>query len=365
MSDEFLSHSDAAVLNRNLVLRYIKSHKHVSRTDIWNDMRISRASVTQIIRQMQESGLIVEADGAHAEKRTGVKGRHPSKNLCLNENSRSMYIFDWNSRKLCLVNLGGNILESIDLTFPKNCVPEIFAQIVLKGIEKLHKLHAIDEQQFLGLGISMPGLIDSRNQIVLYSVELGWRNVNIKDLFSVHFENVLLERTGNMIALGEFEYGAARDYNHILLVLMENEGIGASMVVRGDCQHGSNYMYGELGHIKLPSDILCSCGQKGCLEAVVRYHLINNGNVMDDKLIEYLSVAISTAVNLCDPGMVLLSGRLIQNFTPQQQQQLINCVRNQMTDGHMRKLDFHICCEEADMGIKGMSAHIFNHHFSI
>lgn len=366
MDAEFLSHSDAAVLNRNLILRFVRKHKYVSRTDIWTNMRISRASVTQIIRQMQEIGLIMEADMGKPVHRTRGKGRSPSRNLCVNENSRFMYVFDWNERMLCLTNLGGTIIESIRLSFPPKCDPLIFAEIVMHGIADLRECHPIESTTLLGFGISMPGLIDCRSQTVLNSVELNWRNVNIKDLFFDEFgENIFLEQTANMIALGEYEFGAANSFNHILLIMMEDEGIGTSVIVHGDCQHGHNYMHGELGHIKLPSDIPCSCGQKGCLEAVVRYHLINNGYVIDEEIIQYISTAVATAVNLYDPGIVLLTGKLVWSMTDAQQQDIIEQIRNQVTDGWIRKLIFHVCSEENYMGIKGICAYIFNQHFNI
>ena len=366
MDAEFLSHTDAAMLNRNLILRYVRKHRFVSRTDIWSNMRISRASVTQIIRQMQETGLIMEVETCKPVKRTNAKGRSPSRNLCVNEDSRYMYVFDWNERMLCLVNLGGSIIESEKLAFPNSCDPMIFVEIIMRGINALRQSHPVDPEKLLGFGISMPGLIDCRNQTVLNSVELNWRNVNMKDLFAREFgENVFLEQTANMIALGEYEFGAAKDYNHILLIMMEEEGIGSSVVVRGDCQHGHNYMYGELGHIKLPSDIPCSCGQRGCLEAVVRYHLMNTGNIIDDMIIGYLSTAIATAVNLYDPGIVLLTGKLAWRLSENQLDSMFGRIRNQVTDGHIRELVFQVCPEENHMGIKGMSAYIFNHHFSV
>lgn len=366
MSDEFLSHADAAVINRNLVLRYIRSHKLVSRTDIWSDMRMSRASVTQIVRQLCDSSLILETTGDNHEPCSKVKGRQPMRNLMLNENSRHMYIFDWLSSLLCLVNLGGNIVGQTHLDFPTNCMPNNYAEILLEGIASLKRKYPLDEKMSLGLGMCMPGLIDSRNGIVLNSVELNWRNVNLKALFSTEFgEDVFLERISNMIALGEYEYGVAKGQSHILMVLMSNEGIGASVVIHGDCQHGCNYMHGELGHIKLPSDILCSCGQHGCLEAVVRYQLLNNGGCMDDTIMEYLSTAISTAVTLYDPGIVLLSGNLLQKLTRSQQEAFVKSILARITDSAMRNIRFHICLEDADMAIRGMCAHIINHQFYV
>ena len=60
MEPSFLSHSDAAQRNRNSILHFIKRSQPLSRTDIWEGMPISRASVTQVTRQLEESGLVRE-----------------------------------------------------------------------------------------------------------------------------------------------------------------------------------------------------------------------------------------------------------------------------------------------------------------
>ena len=358
MSDDFLSHVDAARRNRNKILHYVRKNGRVSRTDIWNNMNISRASVTQIIRQLQEMDLIVE---------TGEKvasGRRMSRNLGFNGNARCLYAFDWTTKLLCLVNIGGEILAKTSLSFPASCTPAAFADVVLTGIRQLSKKHPADPEHLLGLGIALPGLINCRDCTVLYSVELGWRDVDIRQLFSQDFgENIFLERTGNMVALGEYVFGAAQGIEHAALILLENEGIGLSTVVHGSCQHGSNYMYGELGHVKLPDSTICSCGQQGCLEAVVRKHLMHNGGIVDDALLEYISYGVAAAVNIADPGIVLLYGKFVRGLTAAQEEYLLGCIRKKITNIRSRNFHTFIRKDEQFMGIKGISAYVFDNCF--
>ena len=360
MKDSFLSHENAALLNKNVVLRYIKEHGVVSRTDIWYAMNISRASVTQVIRQLQEEGFLTEV----GKLRTGA-GRAQNQ-LRLDPAARTMFIFDWNARKLCLTDLYGAILAETALDFPAKCMPSAFADVVLGGVEALRAQANVDPDRLLGIGFTMPGLIDPRSRMVLFSTELGWRDVDIGYLFADAFgDRVFLERTGNMIALGEYEFGAGRGCQHVLLVLLENEGIGASTVVRGDCQHGSSCMYGELGHIKLNSGILCSCGQRGCLEAVVRDRLQRNGGVMDDEIIEAVSLGISAAVNISDPGVVLLSGRLTRAMNGEQRGRLVSAIGSKVTNERSRALKILFTGNEENMGIRGMSAYIFSRQYPV
>ncbi|MCQ2437041.1 MAG: ROK family transcriptional regulator [Clostridia bacterium] len=360
MKTVFLSHENAALLNRNVILHYIKKHGTVSRTDIWEAMDISRASVTQVIRQLLDEELLVEAG-----KVQHSLGR-AQKNLALNESARLMYIFDWNTRQLCLVNLNGSILKRVWPAFPANCIPSAFRRISLEGSRQLSEEMPVEPDKLLGLGFCMPGLIDCRSCTIHYSTELNWRDVDIGALFADAFgDHVYLERTGNMIALGEYEYGAARNVKHLLLILLENEGLGASSVVRGDCQHGTNYMFGELGHIKVDSDVICSCGQKGCLEAVILDRLMHNGGVVDEAITRYISLGISAAINLIDPGMVILSGKLVHFMNERERDALEEAIRCRVTNDRSRHTQIVFSGSNNEMGIRGMSAYIFGQHFKI
>ena len=357
--EEFLSHAVAARFNRNSVLRFIMKNGPVSRTDIWNTMDISRASVTQIIRQLRAENLIVEK-GVHRSQ----DGRS-TRRLGINSSGRGMYLFDWNCGLLCRANWDGTIQDQIHLSFPNPCTPFVFQECILNGLDRLECEKTPDLERFLGLGIALPGIVDYRKHTVDYSVELGWRSVDIRTMFKHRFgDSVFLERTGNMLALGEEYYGRAKNYDSVLVVMLDFNGIGASVVVHGECQHGSNSMYGELGHIKLPSDVICSCGQKGCLEAVVNHHRLHNGNCFDEQLQEYLALGISTAINLYDPSIILLTGGLIHGLTPEEKASFITRLRSKITNERSRELTVDYCENGELMGIKGLSVYVFNQHFN-
>ena len=128
MSTSFLSHADAALRNRNALLRFVKQHGPVSRTDIWEQMDISRASVTQVIRQLQEANLILEEGEGDS---TG--GRKP-RFLRFNGSAKKLFAFDWPSRTLALMDLDGTILceqkiPENQTTLPTQCFSYLNAQI--------------------------------------------------------------------------------------------------------------------------------------------------------------------------------------------------------------------------------------------
>lgn len=94
-----------------------------------------------------------------------------------------------------------------------------------------------------------------------------WRNVNLKQIVGESLnKEVFLINDANAAALGEMEYGAARDcLNFIYLTI--STGIGGGIVINGKLYTGSNGMAGEVGHIVVePDGLPCNCGGSGCWE---------------------------------------------------------------------------------------------------
>lgn len=358
MRNAFLSHADAAQRNRNNILRYVKAHQPISRTDIWESMDISRASVTQIVRQLQESGLIVET--GEGESTGGRKPRH----LMFRAEAKKFYAFDWLTHTLCLMDLGGNVIREIDLDLFGKVSPEAFVETILQQIDRMESEGLCAREDAAGLALSLPGLIDTRTGTVIYSVEMDWHDVNVFDLFRDYFgDSVYVERLTNILALGEHTSGKADDISHFQLFILSGSGIGVATIVHGNCQHGANYMYGELGHIKLPVDVTCSCGQRGCLEAVVKEHLrISHGRITE-QILEYLSIGVATSVNISDAQTIVLTGGLVEGMNQNERDRLCDLICEKVTGQHLRKLYIHFRENTKALAIKGIGEFFFESYF--
>lgn len=360
MKNDFLSHADAAQRNRNNILQYLKAHQPISRTDIWEAMDISRASVTQIIRQLQESGLIVET--GEGESTGGRKPRH----LMLRATAKKYYAFDWLTHTLCLMDLGGNVIREVDMDLPLGVSPERFAEGILEQIQRMEAAGFCTRDESAGLVLSLPGLIDIRGGTVIYSVELDWHNVNVFDLFREWFDDcVYVERLTNILALGEHADGSSEDTTHFQLFVLAPGGVGVATIVHGNCQHGANYMYGELGHIKLPVDIRCSCGQRGCLEAIVKDCLSRSGGVITDQILEYLSVGVATSVNISDARTIVLTGALVERMDREERATFSRLIRDKVTGQEFRKLQIRFREDTKALVIKGIDAFFFDSYFPV
>lgn len=360
MRKSFLSHADAAIRNRNSVLHYVRYSEGISRTDIWEDMDISRASVTQVIRQLQENNLIREVGEG---KSTG--GRKPTF-ITFNGESLKLYVFDWTHRTLYLTDMNGRVIYEENLLFDKPVSPDGFGTALLGRIAAIDAMRLCDSGQIIGIGLALPGLVDSRNCAVIHSVELGWQNVNLRDLLGQRFGNsIYLERIGNAMALGAYYHGRHRQTNHFQLFIAGDDGIGMSTVIHGDCQHGAGCMHGELGHIKLGGSEHCSCGQRGCLEAVVSRLLSENGGKLNYEILDYLSIGISTAINISDPDAILVVGSFVQRMSDGQKQYLEGAILDRVTGKHMRKLVIDFSNETKKTAFDGMIDYVFNRYFAV
>ena len=360
MEHSFLSHSDAAQRNRNSILHYIKRHQPLSRTDIWEGMPISRASVTQVIRQLEESGLICEAGMGNS---TG--GRKPQY-IAFNGAAKKFYAFDWMSRRLFLLDLDGHILFEETVQFDRIIQPIAFVNVLSAGIQSIAGQNLCPKEDIIGLCLALPGIVDYRSGKVIYSVELGWQNVLIGELLQKTLDiNVYVERSSNVMALGCNSLEAVQGATHFQLFLLGSDGIGVSSVFHSNCQHGANYMHGELGHIKTGEDVLCSCGQHGCLEAVIHDRMLQSKGIITQEVLEYISIGIATTINISDTSHAVMVGSYVNQMTSAQQKYLTDAICNKVTGQHLRHLELHFFNHTTELALRGMCAYVFDRYFSI
>lgn len=360
MEHSFLSHADAAQRNRNNILHYIKKHQPLSRTDIWESMSISRASVTQVIRQLLDSHLILETGLGQS---TG--GRKPQY-LVFNGAAKKFFAFDWLTQQLSLLDLDGQLLFEKQIQLDRPLQPATFVATISAEVRAIAVQQACPDEDIIGLCLALPGLIDSRSGRVIYSVELGWQDVQIRTPFrqALGFD-IFVERTANLMALGCSHLEHARNSTHLQLFLLGTDGIGVSSVFHGNCQHGANYMHGELGHIKTGEDVLCACGQKGCLEAVVNDRILASDGKITEEVLELLSMGVAASINMSDASYAMMVGSYVNQMTPSQQEYLTKAIRSKVTGQHLRHLELHFSSQTKELALSGMCAYAFDRHYSI
>jgi glucokinase len=191
----------------------------------------------------------------------------------------------------------------------------------------------------IAAGVAVPGVVDEERGIAVWSSNVGFRDVPLRDLVS--------DRLGVPAALGhdvrvggmaEARVGAGHGEPHVLFMAI-GTGIAAAHVVDGKAFAGAHGAAGEVGHVVVrPGGALCGCGMRGCLETVAsaaaigrRYAELSGiadatafdvaarsaaGEPLAEAVwrdaVEALSDGLLTAQALYDAGIVVLGGGLAE-----------------------------------------------------
>lgn len=149
-------------------------------------------------------------------------------------------------------------------------------QLVDKLYEVAKKLmtdHDIPEEKVFGLGVDMPGLINSKSGIN-FTIKDKKRQSIRRDLKQRFNKPVYIDNDARMHAYGEFIFGAAKDYKDAIIIHW-SWGLGLGIFVNGQLYSGMNGFAGEFSHIPMVENgEMCICGKRGCLETIASSNTI-------------------------------------------------------------------------------------------
>ena len=153
------------------------------------------------------------------------------------------------SIKVGLVNNNGDIIQkNVKKTAPT------YNETVINLVKQIKEVLAsenISTKDILGVGIGCPGLILSKEGIILSSSNLCWQNVNIvEDLQKELDVKVKLSNDANVAALAEAKYGKAKGVKDAIMFTL-GTGVGGGIVVDGKLFEGGNSLGAEIGHFTI------------------------------------------------------------------------------------------------------------------
>jgi predicted NBD/HSP70 family sugar kinase len=122
----------------------------------------------------------------------------------------------------------------------------------------------------LGVGISVPGLVEPSGGVSVFAPNWGWHDVPLMQMLRARIDLPLyLDNPLKAIAVAELWFGAGRGVEN-LVSLNIGTGVGAGVVIDGELYRGTTNSAGEWGHTSIVLDgRACRCGNQGCLEAYV------------------------------------------------------------------------------------------------
>ncbi len=171
--------------------------------------------------------------------------------------------------RIAIVNGDGDILTL--LKKPTHCEDgkDEMIKFLISFIKETIEKSRISKQKICGIGLGFPGPLDAETGVIFTPPNLiGWDNVPLKAILEGEFKiPVSVENDANSAALGEWWMGAGTGTNNMVCITL-GTGVGGGVVLDGKLLHGASYMAGEVGHMTIVRDgIMCTCGNRGCLEA--------------------------------------------------------------------------------------------------
>ncbi len=337
-------------LNKSKVLKLIFEGKALSTGDIIKQTGLTAPSVSRLVKSLiAEEGLVKHSGIGHSNG-----GRPPvfydfdgSGKYIIGIDVGATYI------RAVLSNLNAEVLYELEVLTEREKGYDSVIQKLIDIIGRLSSRKGIDSGNIMGIGIGVAGLIDKKKHNINFSPDFQWENACFyDDLVKNSNIPIYIDNSTRLMALGELGYGIGKRCDNFIVVNV-GYGIAAGIVIDGKTISGSFGHSGEFGHMTINpcSEVVCECGQHGCLEALssgrriaetgreraIESPLLQElcqGNTLKidakmvadaarsgdkvaneilDAAIDNLCLGIRNIVNLLDPEMILIGGGVSLN----------------------------------------------------
>lgn len=321
------------------VLRLIWQERQISRAEIARRFGLSRSTVTEIMKELLQTGLVAEVGTGES-----VGGRRPII-LEFQDEAATVLGVDIGATHIAvaLTSLRGRLLAWEEVRYPVRNDPE---GTISQAIKLSDACLAKRGRRLVRIGVAVPSPVDPLHPEWLPEVVIpAWRGRNeLARLHEYYDVPMHIDNDANLGALAEYWRGAGPTVDDLIYIKM-GLGIGAGYILGGKIYRGAGGFAGEIGHLSIdPKGRPCVCGLKGCLVTLVgaeallaraktllsnhpksvlagkaiTIDAIENAVLFGDKLAlqivreaaEHLGIAIASWCNLMNPGMVVLGGGL-------------------------------------------------------
>lgn len=316
------THQQTKQHNRDLVLRTIFANESISRAEAARVTRLTRTTVSDVVNGLLAEGLVKEVGRGES-----LGGKSP---ILLSIVPDSRYLIGLNLAQDkftgAIVNLRGEIKEMVESPIHDdngenalNFVYQMIDQLMKKKIKPI-----------VGIGVGTPGLVNTREGVVVNAVNLEWQNLPLSQLLEKKYKiPVRVLNDSQAAAIGEFVYGGAHAPDENMVVVNVIHGIGAGILINGRLFQGDGGGAGEIGHVVVQENgELCRCGKRGCLETVASARAVvkrmkmnslgeavssfNAGNAAATAVIEnagrYLGVSLANLIATLNIQKIVLTG---------------------------------------------------------
>jgi len=316
------------------LLSLIRAGTAVTRADLARHTGLARSTVAQRVDALLASELVLEAGD------TPSTGGRPATMLAFNHQAGVVLVADLGAThaRVALTDLAGTPLAELAGDLDIALGPGEVLKWVSGRFDELLEKTGNAPVDVRGIGIGVPGPVEfDTGRPVNPPIMPGWDGFDIPAWFAEHYRApVLVDNDVNIMARGE-HWVHWRDTPHLLFVKV-GTGIGCGIVADGHIHRGARGAAGDIGHIRATGeDVICACGNIGCLEAVAGGHalatrlaatgleasnsrdvvrLVHEGNVSATRMVRAagrtLGEVLAGTVNFFNPAVIVIGGDIAE-----------------------------------------------------
>ncbi len=330
--------------NRAVVLSSLYFSRPGSRQDLSAATGLSMASVTSVVRELLDEGIVTEVGSEDSD------GGRPRMLLDINPDYGYVIGVDIGETRIRINLFDLAMTERAKADYPLNPAEHEVDEVVrdiASGVTAVLADGGIDPAAVLGVGIGVPGIVEQGPEVLVHGQTYRWDAVPLERLLR---ERLLQEGTALPLrfencakTMGQAELwagagrGAGRGTRNTAVVLI-GSGVGASLISCCSTCQGTTSSAAEWGHTTVVLEgRRCRCGSAGCLEAYVGAEAILDrygspaaasaeseesmlaeliaaadsspaADAVLAKTAEYLGVGIGSLINLFNPERVIVGG---------------------------------------------------------
>ncbi len=254
---EMKNNSQKRKIIKNLFL-----HGAMTNTDLGKFVKLSTPKIISLLNELKEEGIVEELGQGNSSggRRPNLYGNKEDAfyiiGISINLYKTSVTIF--NAKNQSVVDdqiLTLNISHGISIIDP-----------IVEFTENVIREKGIVREKILGIGIEMPGMVDSATGINKTHMV---SDRPVAEIFRDKFDlKVIIENDAKARAFAELRFGMAHSRKNVLALQLD-WGIGLGIIVNGKLYKGRDGFAGEFGHLPMVDNgLLCRCGKRGCLETV-------------------------------------------------------------------------------------------------
>ena len=271
MDIERLSSNEIKIKNRQRIYQYIRMNGSASKQDLVVALQLSLPTVTQNLEYLKQTALI---DASKKITNTGGRNATAFSYLKKAKMAIGVYISSHHMNAVA-VNLSGEVEALVKEQITFNLEDDAYLRKLGTVVEKVKKQAGIREEDLLGVGIAVPGLVSDDGTCVTYGLTLDFTGKTRDEIGKYIPYSCRLVH--DSYAAGYIETWKNQSIRNAFYISLSNS-VGGSIIIDHEIYEGDTQKGGEIGHmIVVPEGgEKCYCGKIGCLDSYVKANLLSD-----------------------------------------------------------------------------------------